>query len=424
MADAFQDSLDIANRALDHLGLPHILAVDEDSIRNSTMSSVYDKMREAELRRNIWKCAKKRTLLRPISDSARLLAPREWEDQETYLPGSVVADGNGGLWLSWRADNYGNEPGASDAWDAYNGPMTVDAWSSSTTYSAGEIVYAPASYDGSFVIYYSLENSNSDNPETSTAWAIGTTYGLNDRVSNGGFMWRSLITLNLGVTPAEPPADYSEGVTYDDGDTATASDGYVYEATTNGTIAVDPIDDDGTFWTRGVPAAWSKDPLQWSASKKWLPLFSDMTNVPGEWRTVATRGEAVYHQPAGFLRRARFLAHIRQAPDGTEIIGKFITGPGTIMTLEFVANLKDVRAMDAMLCEGLAARMAIATCKKLTGAIDQNLASIYGKFMGDARAVNAVEMPPEEPDEDEYLLVREEGSGGMFSNAGNNYGRG
>lgn len=421
MTDAYQDSLDIANRALDHLGLPHILAVDEDSIRNSTISAAYDKMREAELRRNIWKFAKRRSILRPISATARLLKPALWQEHETYLPGSVVADDDGALWISWKAENYGNEPGVSDEWDAYFGPLTVDAYASTTTYSAGEIVYAPLAYNGSFGIFYSLQNSNSDNPETATAYSALTTYGLNDRVSYLGSMWRSLITLNLGTTPVEPPADYSDGVTYDAADTATASDGYVYTATTNDTIAVDPVDDDGTFWTRGVPAAWSADPAQYSASPKWLPLFADMTNVPGDWQQVAVGGESVFRLPAGYLRRARFRAHIRQAPDGSEIIDKYITGSGSTMIVEFIANIRMVTTFDAMFCEGLALRIAIGTCKKLTGAIDPNLAALYGKFMTEARAVNAVEMPPEEPDEDEYIIVRESGNGGGFSDATTNW---
>lgn len=423
MTEAYQDSLDIANRALFNLGLPAILSVTEDSLRNSTMSLVYDQLREEELRRNNWKFAKRRVLLRPISTSSRLLAPHAWEAQETYLPGSIVADTNGAFWISWRANNYGNEPGASDAWDAYYGPMTVDPWTSSTTYGAGELVYSPLAYNGSFGVFISLQSGNSDDPETAVAWAAGTTYNLNDRVSYGGFMWRSLITLNLGVTPLSPPANYSSGVTYGIGDKAVASDGYVYTATTGATLGINPIDDDGTFWTHGVPAAWSHDPLQYSASPKWLPLFAGMTNISGDWQYVtADSGESVFHLPSGFLRRVRLRSGVRRAADGTELIGKFITGPGPIMTLEFIANVRLVTTMDPMFCGGLAARMALSTSKKLIGTIDNSLAQLYGKFMTEARQVNAVEAVPEEADEDEYMTARESGSGG-YSNGGNNYGR-
>lgn len=423
MTDAFLDSLDIANRALDHLGLPHILAVDEDSTRNSTIAGVYDKLREAELRRNVWKFAKRRTYVRAITATSRLLRPRAWVENETYLPGAIVADANGALWISWEADNYQNEPGVSDKWDAYYGPMAIDAWSASTSYAAGEVVYKAATYDGSFAVFLSTSPSNSDDPDDTTAWAIGTTYGLNDRVYFGGAMWRSLISLNTGISPVEPPADWSEGVTYDTATKVTASDGFVYTCTTDDTTDVDPISDDGTFWTRGVAAAWTAAPGQYTSSPKWLPIFADMVNVPGDWLySAGGNGSSVYRIPSGFLRRSRLFSSQRQAADGTEPIGNYITGTGNVLLLEFVANVRDVRLMDPMFCEGLALRIAFGTCEKLTQSSGklQNLVSEYTKFMSEARTVNGIELPPEEADEDEYLLVQRQGAGayGGFSNAG------
>lgn len=423
---AFIDSLDIANRVCDHLGQTPILEVDEDSTKNSTISRVYDQLREAELQRNVWYFAKRKVVLRPLSVSSRLLAPKLWQTNETYLPGAIVKDANGDIWISWLADNYGNEPGVSDAWDSYFGPMTVELWSSGTTYFPGELVYKAGAYAGSFVVFLSLADSNSDNPDTTTAWAATTTYGLNDRAYSGGFTWRSLITLNLNVTPAVPPADYSSGVTYGTGNTATASDGFIYTATTPATIGVDPVTDDGTFWTRGAAAAWSKTPAQYDASAKWLPVFSDMTNLGNEWLYVGINSTSrnVYRAPAGSLRMARIGYRDRLAAHDYEPHGEYITSGAGIMVREFIANIKDVRKMHAMFCEGLAIRIAMGTAKKITGSDSEiaTLASLYNKFMNEARTINGIEMGPEEPDEDEFLVIREGGDGG-YSNGGNNYGR-
>lgn len=423
---AFLDSLDIANRALDHLGLPHILSVDEASDRNSTLSNAYDKMREAELERNIWKFAKRKVYLRPVDDTTRLLAPQAWNINETYVPGSIVSDANGDFWISWLADNYGNEPGVTDAWDSYFGPLAIQKFATGTAYYAGELVWDAGPYAGSFVIYLSTAQGNSDTPSTGTAWDAAVTYGLNDRALSGGFMWRSLLTNNLNLTPAQPPNNYSDAVTYNAADTTVASDGFIYAATTANTIGVDPVDDDGTFWTRGAAAAWSMvSPTLYTASAKWNPIYSDMTNVPGEWKYVGQglRGNNVFRVPSGMMRKARVGYRMRLAPDDVEPHGDYLTSAEAILLLEFVASIRDVRKMDTLFCEGLAVRLALSTCKKLTGSDSSlsTLASEYNKFMGEARIINGIEMGPEEADEDEYINVRAGSGSGAYSSASTNW---
>src|SRR6185369_3603215 len=137
----FLDSLDIANRTCQHVGTTRIQTVDEDSKQNSEITFVYDKVRRAELRRNVWRFAIKKAVLRPLTSTTMLLAPTLWNANTLYLPGSIVSDANGILWVSTKAENRGNNPATTFVWDQYFGPMTADAWNSSINYLAGELVY-------------------------------------------------------------------------------------------------------------------------------------------------------------------------------------------------------------------------------------------------------------------------------------------
>lgn len=424
---AYIDSLDIANRALDHLGLPYILDVAEDSLRNSVISKVYDKLREAEFERNVWRFAKRKVWLRPVTPTSRLLQPEQWNVNETYLAGSIVADPNGDLWITWQNENYGNEPGVTAAWDSYYGPMAVDQYNSAIAYNAGELVWQASATAGAFVIFLSTQAPNSETPNVADAWASTTLYGLEDRVLYSGTLWRSLITVNQNITPVEPPAVYSSGVIYNAGDKTVAGDGFVYAATTNATIDIDPLDDDGTFWTKGVAAAWTAVPTQFSASNGWLPIFANMVSMGAESLYVTPQSENgralnAFRFPAGIERRARITYRQKAAADDWEPHGDYITSSLAMLLYEFVANIKDVRKMDAMFCEGLALRIALETCERLTGSDTkiQILNGRYNKVMIEARAINGIEEGPEEPDTDEYLTVREGGYSG-YSDATTNF---
>ena len=64
--------------------------------------------------------------------------------------------------------------------------------------------------------------------------------------------------------------------------------------------------------------------------------------------------------------------------------------------------------MDPMLCEGLAARIAMAVCPKVTQSQGKmgEVSGIYQKFMSEARMVNAIETGAIEPPEDDYITCR------------------
>jgi len=411
----FLDSMDIANRACVHLGQTQIATVDENSTKNTALSDAYDKLRPAELRRSLWAFAKRKVILRPISATTFLLDPMAWSSLTTYLPGAVVKDANGMLWTSYLGSNLNNEPGATTVWEQYFGPLTVDAYNSTISYYAGELVYAPGAANGSYVIYRSLQNTNLDDPETATAYAATTTYKIGDVVSSGGSQWRSLLNVNLANTPAEPSADYNTAVTYSSGQSATAADGYKYTSAQSSNIDHEPVTDDGTWWTAtSTPAAWTAVPVLHVSSVKWAPLFAGMTVLNflypiGSGPANQTSTKNVFRFPSGYLRQVTVdPKESGRTYRDTEVVGKYFLSYSNPLLFGFIADIVTVSDMDSMFCEGLAARLAIATCKQITGddTLFGDLTSVYQTFMSEARIANAIETEYEEQPEDDYITVR------------------
>ena len=204
----FLDSLDIANRACQHCGVNPILSVTEDTTNNNEISAVYDKVRRAELRRNAWRFAIRKTVIRPVTPTMVEVAPSAYDATKVYLQGELVTDANGLIWISQVADNFNNTPGGNNnSWDMYFGPLTVDVWSSPTVnsltgYMAGELVYVlnPAVASG-YRIFMSLANNNTDTPNLTQAWSATTQYIQDEVVSYSGSTWRSLSPVNLNNIP-------------------------------------------------------------------------------------------------------------------------------------------------------------------------------------------------------------------------------
>lgn len=62
------DQVAIANRALTKLGAARIIALDDDSQASNTLDSMFDIVRDAELRANLWHFSKARAELPALSD--------------------------------------------------------------------------------------------------------------------------------------------------------------------------------------------------------------------------------------------------------------------------------------------------------------------------------------------------------------------
>jgi hypothetical protein len=414
----FVDSLDIANRACQHVGVRRIASPTEDSQQNNEIAFCYDKVRQAELRRNVWRFSIKYAMLRAIDSNTFVLDPAAWDGQVTYPVGSIVKDGNGERWVSVTAENLNNDPADGVGWDRYFGPMTVHLWDIDTDYSIGELVYKTAGNPGGYVIYMSLQDSNDDTPSTAEAWASTTTYNRGDVVSYGGYQWRSLIELNLNVTPAVAPLEWVPNNTYSSGQTVLGTDGYIYTAAASNNTNHDPVGDSGAWWTNsGNPAAWARVPEVYASANSWLPIYAGMSRIQ-LLSPAPANGMSRYRLPSGYLY---------EAPDNKEgsyaVLGAsshrsysdkrfegdfFVTGDAGPILFRFAADITDARKMDPLFCEGLACRVAAEVCEPLTqsNAKMQTIASAYKHFMHDARIRNAIEIGAREIDEDEFISCR------------------
>ncbi len=422
----FLDSLDIANRTCQHLGVARIASPDEDSINNAEISFAYDKLRRAELTRSTWKFAVKHAVLRPIDTTTFLLAPAQWNPGIQYLPGSVVADANGYLWVSNQANNIGNNPNSTDVWDAYFGSMTADAFDTTgqTAYFAGDLVYVQNS-NSSYNIYLSLQNQNTEVPNTADAWSATATYSQDQTVSYGGYQWRSLIALNTNNTPAQGPDNWAAAQTYSTGNSVTGTDGFIYTSVGNSNLGNDPVLDNGTYWTNtNAPNAWTAIPVIPASASTWVPLFASLVSFNfiypigyGPLRQELTKN--VFRLPAGFLRkcpqdpkagRYSFLgAPAYNQADDWLMEGKFLLSEcATPIILRFVADITKVTDMDDLFCECLACRVALETCETITNSNTkkQTIDKDYKLFRGEAIIIDGIEVGPVEPPEDDYLMVR------------------
>lgn len=146
--------IDILNRALQRLGVSRIGSLDDQSANAIETQAAYDFVRKAELSRNDWAFAIRRTAIRAVDTAAgdvtMLFVPAVWVVGTTYAQNVAVQDSNGDWWLSLAAANIGNIPSATQGvwWTNYLGPQTVSEFNSTSippnAYYAGELVYDPA----------------------------------------------------------------------------------------------------------------------------------------------------------------------------------------------------------------------------------------------------------------------------------------
>lgn len=201
------------------------LGFSEGTERANEISSVYDKIKRAELEANVWTFATRRTALRAIDTNTMQVQPAVWQQGTTYFKGSIVSDGTGFLWQSRIPNNTGNQPNSSTGtpgsytWEPYFGPLTAALYDSTADYFAGEIVYT-APGDGTYNVYASLISGNSVDPSLSNQWSSGTAYYKNQVVQ-------------------QYPA-WAIGTTYAQGQTVTYTDGNTYSSLTSGNVGHAP----------------------------------------------------------------------------------------------------------------------------------------------------------------------------------------
>lgn len=374
--------IDIANRALDHCGVPRIVAFTDDTKAADATNSIYDKARTAELRRNVWGFATRKVALRVVDTSTMFLVPAAWGSTAAYPQGSIISYSNT-IYIAAQYVPANTTPGSPNEayWTVYFGPQTVTPWDSDSalSYYAGELVYHVASNVVS--VYQCLTTGTEADPTNlPDAWDTDTTYNIGDTVVDGSSNeWQSKTDLNTG----------------------------------NAAIA-------GLYW-QSVPVSnqaatqIGQDWLKINATVRYQKFQYPIGAGPGQQQSSRN----IFRLPSGYLRKApqdpkagavSYLgAPGGLASDDWERDGDFIvTADNPVIVLRFVADIQDVTLMDPMFCEGLGARIGLEICEPLTQSDSKlsTISQIYKMAIGDARAINGIEQGPVEPPLDDYLAAR------------------
>lgn len=454
---AFLSAVDIANRALQHCGATRIASMTEDSKNAAAVNFVYDKVRKAELRRNVWRFATRRAVLYPVttgngqnlangpanpqngqSSSApisppgptMILNPSLWNSAFTYTTGSIVADVNGTLWTSKLSQNTNTPPGIG--WSRYFGSLVANQFDPTQTYYPGDIVYETEA-DGKFKTFISLIGSNADDPSTPDQWSSTFVYFGGQVIQYNDVFYVSQINGNLGNEPDLSPAGWSGFTTYTADALVAGTDGYIYSSVSGGNTNNNPVTDLGVNWTNtGNLSLWSTtiNPSTWGlsgsrlGSSQWSQLPVDLQSFSilypvGTGPTWQSETRNVFLLPCGFLREApqdpkAGASSYLGAPSGNLIndwtyeAGFLTSRTSYPIPYRFVADIEEVPTMDEMFCEGLAARIGLEICEELTQSTAKisTIAGAYARFMTEARTVNGIETGIVEPPVDDYIACR------------------
>lgn len=291
-ASVFKTAIDIANRAIQWCKTRRIEAFTDDSEQAAESGFAYDKVRQAELRRNVWTFAVRRATLYPINTIQQaetfdqeigydpgapdfdnfhqwptlMLVPRLWSTGVVYGASSIVQDATGHWWVSVRDFNVGNTPGQStDTWDTYFGSKCVQPFDWKpypvkgeyrTAYFAGDLVYR-ANKQGSVQVFASMHNGNENDPLCPEVYTATRTYKVGSVVQDAqGWFWQSTISLNKGNQPGVY-GPWSSVPTYAIGALVIGSDKVLYQALVS-TTNVNPANAaNPTDWLKiGYPGSW------------------------------------------------------------------------------------------------------------------------------------------------------------------------
>lgn len=166
-----RSKVDVANRAMQHIGSARISSFSDTSRQASEVSAMYDVLRRAELRTASWRFATRRIALRPVSTGSPVSVTfPAWASGTTYAAGFVVTGSDGLLYQALVGSNTGNDPtiDLGTNWQFYVGPITATPYSASVSYYGGELVTSGG------VVYLSLQNANLNNAPPASQWVTLT----------------------------------------------------------------------------------------------------------------------------------------------------------------------------------------------------------------------------------------------------------
>lgn len=437
----FQSPVDISNRGLDHVGGRAITSFADGSRNAAKAAEVYDKLRQAELRSHLWVFATRKARLRAISASTMEFVPAAWVSSTSYLIGDVVLY-NGRFYIALQGST-GVAPvdangGGNYIWDCYYGPLTVDAWQAPGTptpaagangYAAGELCYlAPG--NGSVSIFLSLVDNNTDDPLAAADWVSTTTYMLGQIVEgSNGTLYQSNVSLNTGNDPTIVTAAsaWSQLTTYAVGAQVYYTDGMIYTSNTGSNLGNTP-GPTSTYWTATNMwgGTWRTiiSPQPVASSNKWhfvagtlmpLNILFPMGTGPVE----DTASLNVFMLPSGYLHQAPQEEALggqwawlgsRSGPTPRDWVmqGRYILAGESLITCRFISDFQNVTMMDPLFCEAFGAKIGDALCETVTQDPQKRMVckQVYKDAIGDAMAINAIEVGPVTQEENLYMTVR------------------
>lgn len=446
MQTEFQEQLDIYKRACQILGARTIASMTEDSVAAQELNFSYGKLRDAELRRNTWVFATRRSIIRPVNASTALWTPDAWLAATTYEAGATVSHTPANLTsfspavgFFWEIDQHitGNssnsEPSVDLKWHRFFGPRTFDPFiGSAATAPAAPVLSQTAGGSLAQRKYYVVLTYVTTSGETLVGPEASITVSANNLLvvtspaaSTGATNYHVYVgttageetlqtitasTVNIGSNWTEPTTGLIVGRGPPIAPVASTNQGYF-----NGELT---IHDNIVY--RSLQSGNNDVP----PSQKWLAVggtwrpFSILYPI-GAGPSTDTTTRNAYRLPEGFLKRANEdprsdATHWLGAPTGqreTDWVfeaGFLVSKLSEPIMVRFVADITDVQDMDPMFCEGLAARVGEENCLRLTGSIEKkNLATAaYKNAMSEARLTNSILMGSQAAELDGYIACR------------------
>lgn len=372
----FSNATDICNRGLQRLGSKLIAAgalTTEDSKQAQQANALYDKVRRAELRRNPWRFATRRVILRAIGTPFP-----DWSAAVTYATGQYITGSDSNSYVSAADANLNHDPTTDDGsnWTLYTGTasqkVTPSAWSSGSTYAQGALATGS---DG--LVYLSLAASNtSHDPTTDTG------------------LWWVLYFGSLMASAWDSTESYALG------ELVFSVANTIYASTMNSNT-YDPAT--GTGWAT-IACTAAPIYIAWPAGTGPATDLSsrNVFALPNGFLTVAAQDP--HAGDSSYLGFPSNLLPVDWLYEGGYLISR---DAGPIM-FRFVADVAQVTLMDDMFCEGLAARIALELCETMTNSTAklQAIGQEYNTFMKEARARSGIETGPVQPPLDDYIACR------------------
>lgn len=293
-------------------------------------------------------------------------------------------------------------------------PLMADAWDNDHVYQAGQI----AAFPGGGI--FTLGESGSP---LSSSDVLGTTAYI------------SLTNVNIGNQPDQTNTgsiwpQWNINTTWAVGTEVFASDSQLYVCTVqshgaDGINGQNPVlDYPNAFWQpQGMYInMWAPVTVPMALSNSWQLINVQLVPISLVWPygtgpAEDVTSQNVYRLPSNWLREAPEEPKSGLTPWLGGPTGEFqkdwvfegdymITRQSQPVLMRFVADVQDVTRFDAMFAEALSLNLAIATGGTIDNDQGTRPQSDYRRLVQDARQVNAIEIGPVTPPDDQLISVR------------------